>query len=78
MGSLLKNAQEIFEVARQSFEPEDVTLHMNGTTYRITRAQGRVSVEGQFGRQSCLLQSATSQPLRIPDCPQYLLSGPAA
>jgi len=74
MGSFLKNAQQIFEVARQSDEPEDITIHLNNTSFRITRAQGKVSVEGQSGSQRCLLQTAKAYHLLMPDQPRYLLA----
>ena len=68
------NAQEIFEVARQSEEPEDFTIHLNSTSFRITRAQGKVSVEGQSGFQRCLLQTGKVQRLIVPDQPQYVMA----
>lgn len=74
MTAFLKNAQQIFEVARQSEEPEDITIHLNCSSYRITRAQGRVSVEGHSGARSCLLQTARAQRIVAPDQPLYLLA----
>ncbi len=74
MTAFLKNAQQMFEVARQSDEPEDITIHLNSSSYRITRAQGRTSVEGRSGNRSCLLQTAHVNGLIMPDQPLYLLA----
>jgi len=74
MTAFLKNAQQMFEVARQSDEPEDITIHLNSSSYRITRAQGRTSVEGRTGNQTCLLQTANLRQLTLPDQPLYLLA----
>ena len=67
------NAQEIFEVARQSEEPEDMTIYLNSTSFRIQRGQGRVTVEGQSGLHRCLLQTAKVQHFLIPDQPRYIV-----
>jgi hypothetical protein len=75
MTAFLQNAQSIFEVARQSDEPEDITIHLNNSTYRIQRSQGRVSVEGRSGAQVCVLQTAARlHRITMPDQPLYLLA----
>ena len=71
MSSFLVNAQEIFAVAAQSEEPEDITIHLNSTSYRIKRSQGRVTVEGESGLQRCLIQTAKQFAAVIPDQPRY-------
>ncbi len=74
MTAFLKNAQQMFEVARQSDEPEDITIHLNSSSYRITRAQGRTSVEGRSGNQSCLLQTAVAHRMILRDQPLYSMA----
>ncbi len=72
MTSFLVNAQEIFNVASQSQEPEDLTIYLNNTTFRIKRSQGRVTVEGESGVERCRIESAKRNK-KIPDQPRYLL-----
>lgn len=75
MTAFLQNAQHIFEVAGQSDEPEDITIHLNSASYRIQRSQGRVSVEGRSGAQVCVLQTAARMHrVTMPDQPLYLLA----
>jgi hypothetical protein len=93
VSSLLADAQQIFEVASQSGEPEDITIRISpeggifisagsdyspsrGITYRVRRAQGRVTVEGQSGSTKCMLESGGYKPLFV-DRPAYLLAGAA-